>query len=108
MKSKLFLPAFCLALLCLHCHGQEQKYYLTEAEYTQIVRNMMTAQKSLLECQSELSGAKADLQTLREQLTAQSESLRKSKEELVFKAFLAGLGCFGAGMCAGAALVYAR
>lgn len=97
MRSRLFLSAFFLALLSLSCHGQEQRYYLTEAEYTQIVQNMMTAQKSLLECQSELSEAQADLQTLREQLRTQSESLMRSRKEQAARLLVCGALCFSAG-----------
>lgn len=97
MRSRLFLSGFFLVLLSLSCHGQEQGYWLTEAEYTQIVQNMMTAQKSLLDCQSELSEAQADLQTLREQLRAQSESLMRSRKEQASRLFVCGALCFSAG-----------
>lgn len=78
--------------------GQSQKsYILTETEYSQIIYNMMTAQKALTDCQNQLTDYETQLHTLKNQLKAQSAYLSELKNSNKKKCLVAGSVCFSFG-----------
>lgn len=80
---------------------------LTQAEYTQIIQNMMTAEKALAESESALERQEEQLRTLGSQLRSQSEYCARLRQGQRNKAVLAGALGFCLGVVGGTLAVSA-
>lgn len=101
-----FLPAvLSLALLACSPLFSQKSIALTQAEYDQIILNMMTAQKALTESDSALKTQEAELQTLRTQLQTQSAYCAKLRQGQKNKLVITGALCFCLGVVSSSALI---
>lgn len=101
MRLKFFLAAFSLAFLACSPLFSEKGVELTQAEYTQIVQNMMSAQKALTESENALERQEEQLRTLGSQLRSQSEYCARLRQGQRNRLVLTGALFFCLGVVGG-------